>query len=438
VTNIGDVALTNVTVVDDSGTPGDTSDDVQVLGPIDLAPGASAPYNGGFSASGASSTDNVTASGSDTLTQTPVSATASASCAADVTPAIEVDKLCTATVNSSGSGIDVLFSGTVSNTGNVVLTNVTVVDDSGTPGDTSDDVQVLGPIDLAPGASAPFNGGFSASGSASSSDIVTASGSDVLTQAPVSDTASANCAPDVQPAIAVTKQCIDAPAFGQAILFDGTVTNTGNVLLLDVAVSDDNGTPADNTDDVVFSLGDLAPGASANYNGSYTPALSGPSTNTVVATASDALESTPVQASANATCVVPPPEQEGCTPGFWKNSVGSWAPTGYSPNQTVSSVFTLPNGLSNQLGGNTLLQALGYPGGNNLAGAAQILLRAAVASVLNASHPDVDDFPRTAAEVIADVNAALATKNRTTILALAAALDADNNLGCDMPNDNSF
>ncbi len=158
----------------------------------------------------------------------------------------------------------------------------------------------------------------------------------------------------------------------------------------------------------------------------------------MVATASDAVESSPVSSSpASATCEVPPPPgEEGCTPGFWKNSTGSWV--GYSPNQLVGSVFSLPNGvLSNQLGGDTLLQALDYGGGDNLIGAAQILLRAAVASILNAAHPDVD-FPRSAASVIADVNAALATKDRATILALATALDIDNNLGCDLPNDNSF
>src|SRR3990167_6867975 len=98
-----------------------------------------------------------------------------------------------------------------------------------------------------------------------------------------------------------------------------------------------------------------------SYNGSYDPGVAGPSTNTVVATASDAVESSPVSSSpASATCEVPPPPgEEGCTPGFWKNSTGSWV--GYSPNQLVGSVFSLPNGvLSNQLGGDTLLQALDY------------------------------------------------------------------------------
>ncbi|RMH82995.1 hypothetical protein EA796_17615 [Pseudomonas sp. AOB-7] len=438
VTNTGNVALEDVMVVDDGGTPGDTSDD-QTFNIGTLNAGASANYNGSFGVLGAvSSSDSVVASGTDVLGGSPVSASASASCAADTNPAIAVDKVCTADINASGTGIDVSFNGTVRNVGDVVLTGVTVTDDNGTPGVPGDDVTVLGPIDLAPGDSANYSGSFGASGS-SSTDTVTASGSDLLTGSPVSETASASCSADVLPALDVTKQCTDAPAFGMPILFDGSVTNSGNVTLLDVIVTDDNGTPGDTSDDVVFNIGNLAPGASANYNGSYDPGVAGPSTNTVVATASDAVESSPVSSSpASATCEVPPPGEEGCTPGFWKNSLGSWAPTGYSPNQTVGSVFSLPAGvLNNQLSGNSLLQALNYGGGENLVGSAQILLRAAVASILNAAHPDVD-FTRTAASVIADVNAALATKDRTTILALATALDIDNNLGCDLPNDNSF
>ena len=437
VTNTGNVALENVTVVDDNGTPADPGDDVTVLGPITLAPGASAPYNGGFAANGASSTDVVTASATDVVSQTAVQAVAQATCQADVLPAIAVDKICTASINAGGTGIDVLFGGSVSNTGNVALENVTVVDDSGTPANPGDDVIVLGPITLAPGASAPYNGSFAASG-ASSTDVVVASATDVVTQTAVQAIAQAACEAQVLAAIDVTKQCTDAAAFGDAILFDGTVTNSGNVALLGVIVVDDNGTPADPSDDVTFNLGDLAPGASANYNGSYTPLLAGLHTNTVVASASDAVESSPVSATADATCEVPPPppEFEGCTPGFWKNSTGSWV--GYSPNQLVGSVFSLPSGvLNNQLGDDSLLEALNYGGGNNLLGAARILLRAAVASLLNAANPDVE-FPRTEAEIIAAVNAALATGNRATILALASELDDDNNLGCDLANDNSF
>jgi hypothetical protein len=123
----------------------------------------------------------------------------------------------------------------------------------------------------------------------------------------------------------------------------------------------------------------------------------------------------------------PPPGGEGCTPGYWKNHLESWPPTGYSPNQALSTVFS-PGGLGT-LASNTLFQALNFGGGSTLTAKKQILLRAAVASLLNAAHPDVN-FGMTAAEVIAGVNSALASNNATTIIALATRLDQANNAGC--------
>ena len=121
----------------------------------------------------------------------------------------------------------------------------------------------------------------------------------------------------------------------------------------------------------------------------------------------------------------PPPPSEGCTPGYWKNHTESWPPSGYSPSQLLSSVFSN----TGSLGSNSLLTALGFPGGNTLDGKKQILLRAAVASLLNAAHPGVD-FDLTAAQVIASVNAALASNNKDTIIGLATQLDNANNGLC--------
>jgi hypothetical protein len=127
--------------------------------------------------------------------------------------------------------------------------------------------------------------------------------------------------------------------------------------------------------------------------------------------------------------VIPPTEgDEGCTPGYWKNHQDSWAGTGYSPGQTAGSVFSSASGFPS-LASQTLLQTLQGGGGPGTLGGARILLRAAVAALLNSAHSDVD-YPRTTAEVIADVNAALSSNSRNTMLALAAELDGDNNLGC--------
>jgi hypothetical protein len=114
---------------------------------------------------------------------------------------------------------------------------------------------------------------------------------------------------------------------------------------------------------------------------------------------------------------------EGCTPGYWKNHTDAWV--GYTPGQKVNSVFTV----SGSLGNATLLSALHFGGGGGVSGATQILLRAAVAALLNASNPDVD-YAFTEAQIIAGVNSAIASGNRATILAAATRLDGYNNAGC--------
>ena len=118
---------------------------------------------------------------------------------------------------------------------------------------------------------------------------------------------------------------------------------------------------------------------------------------------------------------------QGCTPGYWKNHTEAWADTKYSPTDTVGSVFTLPASLSS-LSSVTLLEALDGTGGDGstLEGAARILLRAAVAGLLNATDANVD-YPGGNALIIKHVNAALATEDRDTILALATKLDKKNN-----------
>jgi len=90
-------------------------------------------------------------------------------------------------------------------------------------------------------------------------------------------------------------------------------------------------------------------------------------------------------------------------------------------------VFDVPDsyGLDNV----TLLKALSFKGDTTLTGAARLLLKAGVAALLNSASPGVD-YPLTTAEVIAQVNAALASGDRSTIIALAEQLDAYNNYGC--------
>ena len=114
---------------------------------------------------------------------------------------------------------------------------------------------------------------------------------------------------------------------------------------------------------------------------------------------------------------------EGCTPGYWKQShhFDSWTAP-YDPGDPVAGVFA-------GAGAGTLLDALQGGGGSGVAGARKILLRAAVAALLNAASNGVE-YPHSIAEIDAAVEAALASNDRDTMLDLAGELDADNNLGC--------
>jgi hypothetical protein len=125
--------------------------------------------------------------------------------------------------------------------------------------------------------------------------------------------------------------------------------------------------------------------------------------------------------------------QQGCTPGFWKanidNKGGNAWPASAKPPTTVEDVFDIPACVSSSFKNLTLRQALSLKGGSGLNGAAEILLRIGTGAYLNALS-DCVEYPQTAAEVVADVNEALASCDREDILDLAATLDAQNNAGC--------
>ena len=118
---------------------------------------------------------------------------------------------------------------------------------------------------------------------------------------------------------------------------------------------------------------------------------------------------------------------QGCTPGYWKNHTDSWAPSGFTTGQTLESVFDVPDSLG--MDNVTLHEALQGGGGPGVAGAAKILLRAGTAALLNAAHPGVATVD-SASSIISQVNAALASNSRDTMLALASDLDTANNAGC--------
>jgi hypothetical protein len=182
VSNPGDVTLVNVFVVNNL-----PSLNVPVIGPITLAPGASVNFSGSYIApvDCCETTDTVSARGMDRCSGSNVTATATARCPLLVTPGISVTRVCPPTPVPAGGLFT--YSGSVSNTGDVVLTNVVVV--SSQP---NANTVVLGPLELAPGETKFFSGSYTVPANSNpAADTVTARGTDTCQARIV--TATANC-----------------------------------------------------------------------------------------------------------------------------------------------------------------------------------------------------------------------------------------------------
>jgi hypothetical protein len=203
VTNTGISALHNVTVVDDAGTPANTADDITIdLGTV--AGGASATFSGTFESSLNPATNTASVSAATTeggpVTVTDVSDPATCP-PVSRTPHISVTKVCQVRLVVINNRVVVLvdFSGQVCSGDQVGLDNVTVTDDSGTPGNTADD-QVFTIGSLAKSQCAAYAGSYlptttftSDPGAASFTDTVRAAGDARLGFGHVEDTRSATC-----------------------------------------------------------------------------------------------------------------------------------------------------------------------------------------------------------------------------------------------------
>jgi hypothetical protein len=122
------------------------------------------------------------------------------------------------------------------------------------------------------------------------------------------------------------------------------------------------------------------------------------------------------------TCASSESVAGGCSHGYWKNHLTEW-PSPYTANTTLDDVFQL--GPFGTLGNVKLTDALGFTGGSGNLGKAKILLRNAVAALLNSTKGEIT-FAFTKDEVVSKVNAALASNDATTILALEAEFETAN------------
>jgi len=255
VENTGNVTLTNTTIVDPLTNQND------IVG--DLLPGqmATVTTNYVIKQSDVDSGEVVniaTANGTDP-NQSLQTATASATVTANQAPGIELEKLAdTQEYNSAGDVIT--YTITVTNTGNVTLSDV-IVDDPLTGLNTN-----VG--DLAPDESATVTTSYTITQADVDSGSVTNAATGTGTDPDGGGTSGGGSVtvPSVpSPGLELVKvaDVTEYNSAGDVITYTITVTNTGNVTLSDVIVDD----PLTGLN---TNVGDLAPGESATVTTSYT------------------------------------------------------------------------------------------------------------------------------------------------------------------------
>ena len=293
VSNSGNVTLTNVIVVNDQ-----PSNNTPVFGPITLAKGESVGFVGSYvvlpiDRCATTSTATLTAS-ANSVCGSLVSGIVTKTCPVITTPRLFLTKECP--TNPTPPGGLLVFSGIVSNSGNVTLTNVSVVNDY-----PSNNTHVIGPITLAPGQSTNFSGSYNVCANCCGPyiDTLTATGADRCTGEIVNVSATASCAGLITPHITVTKDCPTTPVtFGQLLFFSGVVSNAGNFALTNITVSD-------NQAGFIGEVPALAPGETFSYIAGYTATNCGPNViSTVTAIGTDVCSGNPTSGSITNGCPV--------------------------------------------------------------------------------------------------------------------------------------
>jgi uncharacterized repeat protein (TIGR01451 family) len=341
VSNAGNIALVNVTLVNTQPSAGST-----VWGPITLAPGESASYYASYTVPmDFCGTDTVTASGLDACTFAPVVNSVTTTCPILTTPRIAVTKNCPSQTTPRGGVFT--FTGTVSNPGNATLTNVIVTDNYQMDCYSRTNGPVIGPITLAPGTSVNFSGSYTAPLSCCEIiDTLTASGQDRCAGTRVVATATAVCPLLSTPRITVTRVCPASPVpVGGVFAYSGSVSNAGDVVLTNVYVLSSK--PNANT--MVLGPIELAPGETEVFSGSYTVTVnSNPATDTVTASGTDICQGRTVTATANCSGSVLPLTITAVTPAnglaivTWKAMPGVTYRLQYTSNYQNSVWINVP------------------------------------------------------------------------------------------------
>ncbi|NCW47606.1 MAG: DUF11 domain-containing protein [Actinobacteria bacterium] len=327
----------------------------------------------------------------------------------------------TQTVTAGGS---VTFTITVSNTGNIPLSNIVVTDPL-----SPDCDRIFATLQVAEVVSFTCTKTLVQT---SFTNVVTVSASTGTST--ISDSDSAEINVDILPDISLTKTANPktVPATGGPVDYTLRISNIGLEAVVVTALSDSK-FPLSSACSALIGQPIAAGSFLECVIQGLVPASTGETSfiNTATATAQDP-EQNADTATATATITY---GWYGRTPGFWKNNQQAWV-SGYTPNQFIQDVFTIPGTLLQSgvldlvkpSGKDRLIDGLNYQGGSNLSGGFQILMRAAIAALLNEAYYGIYYPGATSpAGLIAQVNSTLATQNRASYITLASLLDYWNN-----------
>ena len=399
VTNNSDLFDWTGDVIDDAGTPGDTSDDVVLEDDVTIVAGDTIEL----------SLDGVAITGEVTNTVEADGSFSDGTLASAMADATVTGHDCTITVTKSNpddvcDGGEVTYDYTVTNNSDQFTWTGTLSDDQ---------LGVIdGSITLGPGASDSFSASANITGTVT--NIATASGTfDDPDTTLAEDTATATvsshlCDIDITKTPSDTEVCN-----GDAVNYHYTVTNNSDTFDWTGDIVDDAGTPGDTSDDV--TLDDdvtIVAGDTVEYD-LLGVVINGTVTNTVTATGSfDDPNTTSANAEAEAT-VVGTPCGGGCTPGFWQGGFGielwnqvndpDWTSNGGAGTNPFTTTTLFKDGPWVDSGNTTvdnmtMLQIVGSGGTSTWARKAA---RDLIAAYLNSSFGSIN-FPVSTTQILLD------------------------------------
>ncbi|MDH5421221.1 MAG: DUF11 domain-containing protein, partial [Acidimicrobiia bacterium] len=284
------LAVTGVGV-DTGGSCSPASNNVSCSVPT-LGPGATATVTVAYNAvAGASRTVTNTARASSDETVTVSTGSDSLSV---VSPAISIIKTAGQPVVNPGDTVTYTYA--VTNSGDVYLSDVVVVDDAGTAGVSGDDVTVtcdIGAWPVAPGASVSCTAAFTVTDDTTNvatvtANPVTAGGADLANLADVSASGSETVNVLVAGMTIVKATSTPIVYYGATASYSYLVENTGDEPLTSVIVVDDR-CPTTVFDSEVSGNADGTFDSGEIWRFTCSVALTGDVTNTAYATALDAL-----------------------------------------------------------------------------------------------------------------------------------------------------